>query len=102
MGVATSIELTRLLASKFAASPVHVFVGAMRAPNAPIINRKLNYLLPEPQFIEHLRKVGGTPPEVLENRELMELFMPMLRADFKMVDDYCSAESPKVDCPFTS
>ena len=113
MGVATSIELTRLLASKYAASPVHVFVGAMRAPNAPIINRKLNYLLPEPQFIEHLRKVGGltvaspftvpvtnavlvttqlggTPPEVLENRELMELFMPMLRADFKMVDDYCS------------
>lgn len=59
MGVATSIELTRLLASKYAASPVHVFVGAMRAPNAPIINRKLNYLLPEPQFIEHLRKVGG-------------------------------------------
>ena len=29
-------------------------------------------------------------PLVLENRELMELFMPMLRADFKMVDDYCS------------
>lgn len=36
------------------------------------------------------RQLGGTPSEVLDNRELMDLFLPMLRADFKMVDDYCS------------
>lgn len=51
------IELARHLDTAFSATPVHMFVGAMRAPNAPIINRKLNYLLPEPEFIEHLRKV---------------------------------------------
>lgn len=54
-----SIELARHLQAKYSATPMHMFVSAMRSPNAPIINRKLNYLLPRPQFIQHLRKVRG-------------------------------------------
>ncbi|WP_394847721.1 alpha/beta fold hydrolase [Pendulispora brunnea] len=38
--------------------------------------------LSEPAFIAKLRGYSGTPEEVLANPELMELFLPTLRADF--------------------
>jgi surfactin synthase thioesterase subunit len=46
------------------------------------------HTLPEREFIEGLRRLGGTPPEVLANRELLDLVMPMLRADFALVGEY--------------
>lgn len=32
--------------------------------------------------------MNGTPSAVLENKELMDLFLPILRADFKMNNEY--------------
>jgi len=51
-------------------------------------------------FIEYLSSIGGTPGEVLRQPELMALLMPMLRADFRMVDDYQPPASPLgLQCP---
>ena len=32
--------------------------------------------------------MGGTPSGVLQSEELMEIFLPILRADFKIVETY--------------
>lgn len=51
-------------------------------------------------FIDYLRGIGGTSEEVLEQPELMALLLPMLRADFRMVDDYRPSNPPAVlACP---
>ena len=42
------------------------------------------WLLSEEQFIEKLRELNGTPEEVLTSREFLDLFLPMLRADFRL------------------
>jgi medium-chain acyl-[acyl-carrier-protein] hydrolase len=43
---------------------------------------------------------GGTPAEVLQQPELMQLLLPMLRADFGMVDNYRPApRSGPLSCP---
>jgi medium-chain acyl-[acyl-carrier-protein] hydrolase len=41
--------------------------------------------LPEPEFLEELRRLNGTPHEVLEHPELMSLLLSLLRADFELV-----------------
>jgi pyochelin biosynthetic protein PchC len=46
------------------------------------------HLLSDEAFIEHLTALGGTPPEVLANRELMEFILPFLRADFQLINTY--------------
>ena len=46
------------------------------------------HLLPDDQFIERLNDYGGTPKQVLENKELMDLFLPILRSDFKVCNEY--------------
>jgi medium-chain acyl-[acyl-carrier-protein] hydrolase len=54
--------------------------------------------LPEAEFVAELRELNGTPEEVLGNEELLQLLIPLLRADFKIAELYCSAPR-RLDCP---
>jgi len=44
--------------------------------------------LPTKEFRAELESLGGCPKEVLQNHELMEIFEPILRSDFKAVETY--------------
>ncbi|GAB2931019.1 hypothetical protein GCM10027181_32270 [Rheinheimera gaetbuli] len=59
----------------------------------------ITYDLPEKEFLNELKKYNGTPSEVLENKSLMELLMPLLRADFRISQTY-TAEQIVLDLPF--
>lgn len=101
MGAIIGFELARLLRKEGREGPTHLFVSGCRAPQWP---RKISstYDLPEAEFLAELRRLNGTPKEVFEHEELLQLTMPLLRADFEMVDTYrYSAESP-LDCPITA
>jgi medium-chain acyl-[acyl-carrier-protein] hydrolase len=37
---------------------------------------------------QRLRELNGTPREILDHRELMEVLLPTIRADMALVDDY--------------
>lgn len=101
MGAMIGFELARRLRSLGAAGPKHLFVAAGRAPRLAC-ERVITYDLPEPQFVEELRRLGGTPAEVLENEELLHLMLPLLRADFAVTQTYSYAEGPPLDCPLTA
>ncbi|TQV87406.1 thioesterase II family protein [Aliikangiella coralliicola] len=49
------------------------------------------YDLPDNELVAELKSLNGTPKEILENDELMELCLPLLRADFKIADTYCAS-----------
>jgi surfactin synthase thioesterase subunit len=53
--------------------------------------------LPKDEFISELRKLKGTPEEILANGELMDILIPVLRADFKIANTHLSH---KVSMPF--
>jgi len=38
------------------------------------------------QFVEALRELDGTPEEILNNSELLQWLLPLLRADFRIAD----------------
>lgn len=46
--------------------------------------------------------LNGTPEAVLENTELMELLLPMLRADFTLVEDYVYTPKHTLDCAISA
>ena len=52
--------------------------------------------------IEELRRLNGTPPEVLEHPELMRLMLPLLRADFELVETYEYVPGRLLDCPVSA
>jgi medium-chain acyl-[acyl-carrier-protein] hydrolase len=58
--------------------------------------------LPEAKFLKELGRLNGTPSEILEHPELMDLLLPVLRADFKLVQTYVYKEAKPLSCPITA
>ncbi|MEA3179920.1 MAG: hypothetical protein QOI59_3443 [Gammaproteobacteria bacterium] len=54
--------------------------------------------LPQAEFVAQLRELAGTPEEILTNGELIQLLLPLLRADFRIADLYCAAPT-RLNCP---
>lgn len=101
MGAKVGFELTRLLRRELGLLPSHLFVAGCRAPHLP--PRRLPiHGLPDPEFVEELRRLNGTPAEVLAYDDLMRLMMPMLRADIAICDTYRYSPAPPLDCPITA
>jgi medium-chain acyl-[acyl-carrier-protein] hydrolase len=71
-------------------------VCASSAPHVP--RRKKLARLPTTEFFRELEALGGIPREVLRDRDIMELFEPVLRADFVIVDDFFAAPNKQLRC----
>lgn len=100
MGAAISFELARELVCLHSTGPEHLFVSGRRAPQWPNTDPP-TYHLPHDEFIAELKRLKGTPEEVLAHPELMELFLGVLRADFEMVDTYEFQPGSLLSCPIT-
>ncbi|HEX7331340.1 MAG TPA: alpha/beta fold hydrolase [Pyrinomonadaceae bacterium] len=102
MGALIGLELARWLRKNSNRMPLHLFVSGRRAPQIPEpkpIARTWD--LPEPEFIERVRQLNGTPREVMDHPELMQLMIPLLRADFAVCETYQHQPEPPLKCPLT-
>ena len=101
MGATLGFELARYLGREHSLEPVHLFVSGSPAPQMPNLNPP-TYDLPEPEFIQKLRQLNGTPREVLEHPGLMELMLPILRADFELIQTYVYTDGVPLACQITA
>lgn len=101
MGAIISFELARHLRRHNGPTPAHVFVSGRRAPHLSV-NEPTTYKLPDFEFTEELRRLNGTPREVLDNAELMNLLIPLLKADFEVCQTYRYTNGPPLDCPISA
>lgn len=88
MGAQVAYELTLKLFYNRCPLPLHVVVSASPAPF--IRSQEQSYQLSDKDFINRLKKLNGTPTELLEDTAIMSLFLDMLRADFKIAETYCN------------
>ena len=100
MGAVIAFELARELRRRNAPQPEHLFVSGRGAPQIPD-NDPATYSLPDDEFRAELLRLNGTPVEVLEHAELMNLMLPLLRADFEMVQTYEYVEDAPLPCPIS-
>jgi len=99
MGALIAFEFAHLLREKRGIEPEHFLVSSRRAPHLP--SDRITYNLPEAEFLAELSQLNGTPREVLEHPELMQLLMPLLRADFELIQTYKYTPRPPLNCPLT-
>ena len=82
--------------------PIHLFVTGAKGPSEARKERKLSGLS-DAEFTVELVKLGGVPQEVADNEELMQFFLPILRADFRAIEEYTYEQlTPKMDIPVLS
>jgi surfactin synthase thioesterase subunit len=98
MGAMIAFEVTRRLRRDSAPQPEYLFVSGRPAPQLPDTER-CTYDLPEPEFLDELRRLNGTPKEVLEHPELLQLTLPIVRGDFALCQNYSYVPEARLDCP---
>lgn len=99
MGAIVSWEVARELVRRGLPAPVWLFVSGCRPPHMP--DETCFWLLSDDELIDEIRKMDGTPRAVLENRDLMQLLLPTIRADFAVLENRQFQAPEPVDVPIT-
>lgn len=96
-GATIGFELARWLRRNQRRGPVKLFVAGSNAPHIPDKSAPIHQL-PQREFLAAIRNLEGTPAEVMANPELMELIVPMLRADMALLETYLYREEEPLNC----
>ena len=101
VGAIIAFELARVLRRKEAPLPLHLFVSGCRAPQLTFTRRR-THDLPSADLIAELCRLNGTPSQVLESSEMMQFFLPVIRADLQMVQTYNYVAETPLSCPISA
>ena len=100
MGGLIAFELARQLRREGGPLPAHLFISAKCRPEQ--VDDTYTSEIPDEELIQLLRRYEGTPREVLENAELMQLLLPVVRADMELCNSYICDPEPPLPSPITA
>ena len=98
LGGLLAFELAHALRERGLPAPLALFASATAGPARRDVSE---YAIEkdDTQLIERLRKLKGTPEDALTNRELMQLTLPILRADFLLCGSFQYGEREPLSMP---
>jgi len=96
MGSMIAYELAYKIRDNGLPGPDHIFFSGRAAPNISRENKRRLHHLPSEEFKKEMLDMGGTPKEFFEHPELLEVFLPLLKGDFRLTETYTHA---KKDAP---
>lgn len=99
MGAMVAFELIRELRRRGHCSPLVFFPAGRRAPQIADEDPPMHNLPEEELVTKLLNEYRDTLPAVMQNPELRELMLPMLRADFELCETYRYEQALPLDCP---
>lgn len=100
MGAILAFEVARRLEA-LGRPAIHLVVSGRPAPPQ---HRPLTPVsgLPREEFVQVLRDYGAASDEILAHNELLDLLIPMIRADFAMIESYRYQPGPSLSCPISA
>ena len=102
LGARIAFELARELQCHHHSRVCHLFVGAALPPHLPLPHEPIHNL-PRQAFIDRLQALySGIPEEVLADSDLMDIFLPVIRADTMLFETYFYTSQPQLDCGITA
>jgi surfactin synthase thioesterase subunit len=97
-GALIAYELARELRRRSAAKVQYIVLSSKPAPycgRGSVCRHRLD----DEALIAELARFGGTPAELLDNRDFMMLMLPAIRADFALAETHHFAVDEKLDLP---
>jgi len=86
MGCAVVYEVVRRIAKEKYAPPEALYLSARRPPN--VLPTTDYHSLTDEEFLDEIKGIGGTPEKFFENKFLIDAFLPVLRNDYKIIEQY--------------
>ena len=84
MGGTLALDLVQAVLELGAPPPERIIVGGSRPPHRELLSRLAH--LPDQQFMQRVKDFGGMDPALLAQPELQAILLPVLRADFVMLE----------------
>lgn len=101
MGSLISYELTKALLNSEGIHPEILFAAAHRAPHINRISNQV-YKQSDEELIKKLKELNGTPEIILNTPELLELILPVMRADLELCDYEYNNDHIPLNLPITA
>ncbi|MCG7495639.1 thioesterase domain-containing protein [Vibrio sp. Of7-15] len=90
MGCAVAYEVIKALKSMGVNDPEHLFLSGRKPPHMPVLTRY--HTLSDDDFLNEIRKIDGTPDDFFKMKELVDIFLPVLRSDYRILENYVMEE----------
>jgi medium-chain acyl-[acyl-carrier-protein] hydrolase len=100
LGALIAFELARVLRDGGSA-PAHFFACGARPPHLPRSTSGYAEASDE-KLIAHLRRLNGTPDELLHQPQMLELFLPAIRADMAVSQSFRFRAGEPLPCPISA
>jgi medium-chain acyl-[acyl-carrier-protein] hydrolase len=101
-GSLIAYELAHRLREEGAQAPLHVIVSGRKAAHLPGDSTQWHQL-DDHAFMEKVFQLGGTPEAVLKQPALLELIIPVLKKDYRVVETYRHPPHREpLDCTITA
>jgi medium-chain acyl-[acyl-carrier-protein] hydrolase len=100
MGALMAFETVRALRRHSQFEPAWLYASGCRAPHLPRSDAPI-HRLSDTDLVSRLRKLDGTPAEILESPEILDLMLPALRADFEVIETYGYRHEAPLNCPIS-
>jgi surfactin synthase thioesterase subunit len=83
----------------FRSNPPEWLILSGRAAPGMVVSDIVRYQLPREALLKDLISMGGLQPDLLDHPELIDLIVPILRADFRAIETFDFISAPKLDVP---
>lgn len=97
LGALISFEFVKSIHKLYSLYPRHIIISATKAPHLPFRMKNLSKL-DDKTIKEKLRVYNGIDERILNNDELLELFLPIIKSDFSIYENYNFLESKPIPC----
>ncbi|MFJ9153069.1 thioesterase II family protein [Streptomyces sp. NPDC102270] len=81
--------------------PELLLVSGRTSPVWPLSHEPL-HTLPDPLLTEGLSRMGGIPKALLASPSVLQVYLPSLRADLRMVETYAHTHGGRLDVPIAA
>lgn len=102
LGALVAFEVARRLCAEPADGPLlRLLVSGRRAPQLP--PRRPDVAgAPREHFLDIVTRLGGMPEQMLRQPDLLDVWLPVMRADFSINETYTPQDGPRLPCPVSA
>ncbi len=97
VGARICFELTRYLRRNNMPCPKKLIVSAARAPDNSRTST-LDHKMDNEEFLKRIMEIEGIPDELKQNKELLDLVLPIIKADTEMLNTYEYIQEDPLNC----
>ena len=99
LGGLMAFELVHYILEQGHDMPQALFFSGCRPPDR-VCHDEILHTRPDNDFMAEIVKLGGTPVDVFRNKELMALFTPIIKNDYRLYEQYVFHSKPRaLSCP---